>query len=427
MIIIVKVIAGDLPKGTHRIGLKKVKSAELQTEENLKKLAGSAGWGFAGAVVGGLLTGGLGLAIGGLAGILSGGNKTEVCFSCELDDGRKFLAIADKKAWQKYLAFLFEKNHSSFAQTLTLSKPCLEDEVEFNSNQYKDKFEQHVADEASAMPESEVDEIQKLLQSALTEYNVLVQVNQTGKQLTIVVNRAINTLVEYTKLAEVVVNEINIASSNELSFNGIRQVKLIGRILRTSKPEWQKIYTFNTNNHEIRVQSPPITNKVTQVDYGEENHSKLKAEVYALLSRLWKWYISGFASRPELPLYEAPRFYRILLTIFVFLWVTAPFGLPDKIFSQETSTSSGSTMNSTVGPSLCVENFNQTMGGSASAEYIASTGKIHIMVHEKLSSESEVTTISKKFSNGIFSTCSLVDSIVFTFEGFYGTVEEHRP
>lgn len=105
----IKVIAGDLRKGKQRIDLKCVKSAELQTEEKLKKLAGSAGWGFAGAIVGGFLTGGLGLAVGGLAGVLSGGNKTEVCFSCELEDDRKFLAITDKKTWQKLLAVLFNK------------------------------------------------------------------------------------------------------------------------------------------------------------------------------------------------------------------------------------------------------------------------------------------------------------------------------
>jgi hypothetical protein len=53
----VKVLAGDLPQGKQRILLKSIKNAELQTEDKLKKLSGSAGWGFAGAIVGGLLTG----------------------------------------------------------------------------------------------------------------------------------------------------------------------------------------------------------------------------------------------------------------------------------------------------------------------------------------------------------------------------------
>jgi len=85
----------------------KIKNAELQTEEKLKKLTGSACWGFAGPLVGGVFTGGIGLLIGGLAGVVSGGNKSEVCFSCELQNGRKFLAITDKKTWQNILALTF--------------------------------------------------------------------------------------------------------------------------------------------------------------------------------------------------------------------------------------------------------------------------------------------------------------------------------
>jgi len=131
----IKVLAGDIERGswntiflfggaqmyqiqhaytekpTIKIDLKTVKSAEVQTEEKLKKLAGSAGWGFAGAVVGGL-AGGIGLVVGGLAGVLSGGNKTEVCFSCELQDGRKFLAITDNQTWQKILALIFSASQS---------------------------------------------------------------------------------------------------------------------------------------------------------------------------------------------------------------------------------------------------------------------------------------------------------------------------
>ncbi|CAA9272082.1 hypothetical protein AVDCRST_MAG92-3017 [uncultured Coleofasciculus sp.] len=132
----IKVLAGDIERGswstiflfggvqmyqiqhaytekpTIKIDLKTVKSAEVQTEEKLKKLAGSAGWGFAGAVVGGLLSGAIGLVVGGLAGVLSGGNRTEVRFSCELQDGRMFLAITDNQTWQKILAVIFSASQS---------------------------------------------------------------------------------------------------------------------------------------------------------------------------------------------------------------------------------------------------------------------------------------------------------------------------
>lgn len=84
-----------------------VYQVEVQTEEKLKKLSGSAGWGFTGAIVGGLLTGGVGLLAGLLGGVLAGGNKTEICFSCELKDTRKFIAVTDAKTYQKLLALTY--------------------------------------------------------------------------------------------------------------------------------------------------------------------------------------------------------------------------------------------------------------------------------------------------------------------------------
>jgi hypothetical protein len=130
----VKVLAGDLPQGKQKILLNSIKSAELQTEDKLKKLAGSAGWGFAGALAGGLLTGGIGLAVGGLAGILSGGNKTEVCFSGELEDGQRFLAVTSKKTWQRILAAKFAKDPTQAStQTQLTKKPLIQDQVNSKS------------------------------------------------------------------------------------------------------------------------------------------------------------------------------------------------------------------------------------------------------------------------------------------------------
>jgi hypothetical protein len=101
----IKVLGGDIPSGkwlflngiminggvTITLPIS-VKTVELQTEEKLKKLSGSAGWGFTGAIVGGLAS-----PIGALAelagGVMAGGNKTEICFACELTNGQKFLAI----------------------------------------------------------------------------------------------------------------------------------------------------------------------------------------------------------------------------------------------------------------------------------------------------------------------------------------------
>lgn len=128
-------------------------------------------------------------------------------------------------------------------------------------------------------------------------------------------------------------------------------------------------------------------------------------------------------------MYAAPRFYRILLTVFMFLWVTTPFGIPDKIFNQETTNSSLSSdvESNTVGPTLCVQNFNQAMGSSASATYKRGDTKINVIVNERVSTEAEANQIASKIADKIFGTCSLVDSIDLTFEGFTGALIKHRP
>ncbi len=67
----------------------------------VKKLAATAGWGFVGLVALGPL--------GAIGGMLPGGNKKQVSFTAELDDGRKFMAVTDSKARRKIAAALFER------------------------------------------------------------------------------------------------------------------------------------------------------------------------------------------------------------------------------------------------------------------------------------------------------------------------------
>lgn len=121
----IKVLGGDIPPGkwTFMFGTMSygslsinlatsTKSVEVQTEEKLKKLAGSAGWGFVGGIIGGLL-GGVGALAGLAGGVLSGGNKTEICFSCELTNDQKFIAITDIKTYQAILGYSFSSNTSA--------------------------------------------------------------------------------------------------------------------------------------------------------------------------------------------------------------------------------------------------------------------------------------------------------------------------
>lgn len=116
----IKVMAGDIAndkwqlhpamfggfrivRGFQSINLEKlVESVEVLTEEKVKKFAGTAAWGVAGAMLLGPL--------GAIGGMLVGGNKKEVAFACYLKDGRKFMAITDNKTWQKILSVKFDKS-----------------------------------------------------------------------------------------------------------------------------------------------------------------------------------------------------------------------------------------------------------------------------------------------------------------------------
>ena len=71
----------------------------LASEENVKRLGGTVGWGIAGAV----LLGPVGL----LAGLLAGGRGKEVTFVAKFKDGRRLLASAPAKTFTALQAIVF--------------------------------------------------------------------------------------------------------------------------------------------------------------------------------------------------------------------------------------------------------------------------------------------------------------------------------
>lgn len=71
----------------HTYTAKDVEELAAASEENVKRLGGTVGWGVTGAV----LLGPVGL----LAGLLAGGRKKEVTFVVKFKDGKKALCSAD--------------------------------------------------------------------------------------------------------------------------------------------------------------------------------------------------------------------------------------------------------------------------------------------------------------------------------------------
>ncbi|MGY6274993.1 hypothetical protein [Methylomonas sp. MgM2] len=81
------------------IPITELETVEIATEESVKKLSGTIGWGAAGAVILG--------PVGLLAGLLLGGKKKEVTFVAKFKDGRKLLASTDSKTFTKLQAAVF--------------------------------------------------------------------------------------------------------------------------------------------------------------------------------------------------------------------------------------------------------------------------------------------------------------------------------
>lgn len=77
-----------------------IEELEVASEENVKKLGGTVGWGIAGAA----LLGPVGL----LAGLLAGGKGKSITFVCKLKDGRKFMASAPSKVYTQMSATTFK-------------------------------------------------------------------------------------------------------------------------------------------------------------------------------------------------------------------------------------------------------------------------------------------------------------------------------
>lgn len=82
-----------------KISLSEFETAEVASEDNVKRIGGTVGWGVAGAA----LLGPVGL----LAGLILGGKGKDVTFVATLKDGRKMLATTDSKTFTKIQAAVF--------------------------------------------------------------------------------------------------------------------------------------------------------------------------------------------------------------------------------------------------------------------------------------------------------------------------------
>lgn len=83
----------------HTIDSANIEELAPASEENVKRIGGTLGWG----AIGALALGPVGL----LAGLVAGGKGKDVTFILKLKDGRKMLATTDNKSYTKLTALSF--------------------------------------------------------------------------------------------------------------------------------------------------------------------------------------------------------------------------------------------------------------------------------------------------------------------------------
>lgn len=81
------------------IRFNQIETVELATEDTVKRVGGTVGWGIAGAA----LLGPVGL----LAGLLLGGRGKDVTFVATFKDGRRLMATTDSKSFTTMKAATF--------------------------------------------------------------------------------------------------------------------------------------------------------------------------------------------------------------------------------------------------------------------------------------------------------------------------------
>ncbi|CAI8866993.1 MULTISPECIES: hypothetical protein [Pseudomonas] len=81
------------PSPGEKIALTRITDLVVANQESSRSLSSALGWGVAGALVAG--------PVGLIAGLWLGGKEEEVTFLATFKDGRKLMAITDKKTWSK--------------------------------------------------------------------------------------------------------------------------------------------------------------------------------------------------------------------------------------------------------------------------------------------------------------------------------------
>lgn len=126
-----------------KISITQVSEIDTASEDSVKRIGGTVGWGVAGSV----LLGPAGL----LAGLLLGGKSKEVTFVCEFKDGRKLLGSIDSKGYTEIQAALMNAPKQAKTEKIIQEKKQRKAEIK------------HRKDSGLAVPESQSSRVGKII------------------------------------------------------------------------------------------------------------------------------------------------------------------------------------------------------------------------------------------------------------------------
>ena len=123
-----------------------------------------------------------------------------------------------------------------------------------------------------------IEEIKSLIEKVINQPELTLQVNQTGQQLSIILNRPDDLEVDYENLSARILDTL---TPEDLT--GIEGIKFYGRVKGQSKPEWQKLHNLNQKN--FVASSFPARKVLTDSNYQPKTtNSNRKSSFWHLLN-----------------------------------------------------------------------------------------------------------------------------------------------
>lgn len=112
------------------------------------------------------------------------------------------------------------------------------------------------------MMATSIQEVQSILSSCLANKNLALQVNQTGNQLSVMINRSANqSAIDYESVAETL-----LAKLRSLSLPNVTAIKFYGRLASTKQVEWQ-------TSHPMTIETAKVKTKPSVSSFSNGNAS----------------------------------------------------------------------------------------------------------------------------------------------------------